>query len=199
MRRFIVLGHDVPVEPGIELDDLPGRAGRLDILCRCVTSTLLHSHGIRTGSEFMAIHQDQLAIRFNGATIRQLRPDERSTAARFDAALTDAANAIGHVEVESAPGISVSRRSLTDILETVETPIVQLHPGGDPITSWDAPDNVTCVLSDHHPFSDVEETTLAEVADQRLSLGTVALHADQAITVVHNYLDTNGYRAYDTS
>ena len=196
MRRFCVLGHDAPTEPGINLNDLPGSAGRLDLLCRCVTSGLLHSHGIRADSEVVTNLQDQLTVRFSGDSIRQLHPDERSTAARFDRALEDARDAIGHVEVQSSPGISVSRLDLAQFLNTVETPIVQLHPAGAPIVEWTPPDDATFVLSDHHPFSAEEEALLSEVADERVSIGPVAVHADQAITVVHNYLDTGGYQQY---
>ena len=52
------------------------------------------------------------------------------------------------------------------------------------------------MLSDHREFTDAEAQLLAERADERLSLGPRALHADQAITVAHNYLDTDGYSRY---
>jgi tRNA (pseudouridine54-N1)-methyltransferase len=50
MRQFVVVGHDAPTTDDFSLDDLPG-AGRLDVLCRCITAALLLSHGIRDGVE----------------------------------------------------------------------------------------------------------------------------------------------------
>lgn len=196
MRRFIVIGHDAPIDPEFSLSDLPGTAGRLDVLCRCVTAGLLRSHGIRPGTEVTTIHQDQLAIRFQGSDVRHLNPDERSTAARFRTALEDASDVVGAIEVESAPGIFVARRTFDDVLGSIPEPIVQLHAEGTPITELPPTDEYAFVLSDHHSFTAAEAQSLAAVVDHRVSLGPEALHADQAITVAHNYLDTAGYRSY---
>ncbi len=47
MRQFVIIGHDAPTTPEFSLDDLAGAAGRLDVLCRCVTSAFLLRHAIR--------------------------------------------------------------------------------------------------------------------------------------------------------
>jgi len=52
------------------------------------------------------------------------------------------------------------------------------------------------VLSDHRDFTDTETETLDERVDERVRLGPEPLHADHAITVAHNYLDTDGYQGY---
>jgi len=52
------------------------------------------------------------------------------------------------------------------------------------------------VLSDHNDFSAEEAELLAETADRRLSVGPEVLHADQTMTVVHNWVDTEGYVTY---
>ncbi len=196
MREFIVLGHEVPTEPGIDLDDLPGSAGRLDVLCRCVTAGLLHSHGIRSDARVGTVLRDAMTITFDGRTIQGLHPDARSTAARFDAALADGQDAVGMVEVESSPGVRVSRAGLDATLDEVAGEIVQLHPGGQPLPSWKPPEDVAFVLSDHRDFQAGEGETLDDHVDHRISLGPVSVHADQAITIVHNYLDTEGYAVY---
>ncbi|MGQ9582864.1 MAG: tRNA (pseudouridine(54)-N(1))-methyltransferase TrmY [Thermoplasmatota archaeon] len=51
MRRFVVVGHDVPVDGDFTLNDLCGGAGRLDVLLRCVSSAFFISHGIRRNVE----------------------------------------------------------------------------------------------------------------------------------------------------
>ena len=196
MRRFIVIGHEAPIDPTFSLDDLPGTAGRLDVLCACVSAALLRSHAIRDESEIVAIHQDELSVRFSGEAIRNVRPDERSTEGRFQAALRAAENAIGAVEVEASPGVSVSRLDLEDVLARSEGTIVHLDPRGDPLPTLDPTDDLTCILSDHHAFTDADVERIDTIADRRLSVGPLALHAAQAITVVHNYLDTDGFRTY---
>ena len=67
---------------------------------------------------------------------------------------------------------------------------------GAPIVDRSLPEDSVFVLSDHREFTDAEAEVLGSVADERVSLGPEALHADQAITVAHNYLDTDGYTEY---
>ena len=47
MKTFIIKGNKAKTTPDFLLKDLPGSGGRMDILCRCLTSALLVSHGIR--------------------------------------------------------------------------------------------------------------------------------------------------------
>jgi tRNA (pseudouridine54-N1)-methyltransferase len=185
MRTFVVLGHEVPLDAGVPLDDLPG-TGRLDLLCRAVTSALLRSHGVREDSEVHLVLRDELTVRFDGATVRRLNPDERSTAARVRDALDAKAGAIGHQEAEASPGVHVGRFGLADVLDRVEGPLVEQSVPADP----------TFVLSDHREFTDAEAALLADRADARVSVGPERLHADQTVVIAHNWLDTDGYTAY---
>jgi tRNA (pseudouridine54-N1)-methyltransferase len=198
MRQFIVLGHDAPTTPDFSLDDLAGGAGRLDVLCRCVNSAFFLSHAIREEVRVHLVLRDELTVRFEGSELRRLNPDERSTAALIRGALDQRDEAIGHVEVESSPGVHLSKRGFEPVLEEVarDGTVVQLHEDGDPVVDVEPPENPLFVLSDHHDFGDEEADLLAEAADRRVRLGPELLHADHAITVAHNYLDTEGYTEY---
>ncbi len=196
MRRFIVIGHEAPTDPDFPLDDLPGGAGRLDLLCRSVTAGLLYSHGIRSDASVTTLHDDAFAVEFDGAALRGLHPDERSTAARFREALARVDEAVGMIEVDVAPGISVARRTIEQYLAALDLPLVQLHEAGDPITELPADGEYAFVLSDHRNFTPAEATVMESVADRRVSVGPLPIHADQAITIVQNYLDTDGYHRY---
>ena len=199
MRQFIVLGHEAPTTPDFSLDDLPGTAGRLDLLARCITSALLRSHGIREDTRVYVVLANEYTLRVEGSEVQGLNPDERSTAARIRDALEQREEAIGHEEVEVGPGFHLSRRDFPTILETVATPgatVVQLHEDGHPIADLAPPSDPVFVLSDHREFTADDLDALAEHVDTRVSLGPVAIHADQAITVTHNYLDTKGFVDY---
>ncbi|WP_137284689.1 tRNA (pseudouridine(54)-N(1))-methyltransferase TrmY [Halorussus salinisoli] len=198
MRQFIVLGHDAPTTPDFSLDDLAGGAGRLDVLCRCVNSAFFLSHAIREDVRVHLVLRDEVTIRFEGSDLRRLNPDERSTAALIRNALDEKGEAIGHMEAESSPGVHVSKRGVEPVLEEAarDGTVVQLHEEGDPVVDVDPPENPVFVLSDHHDFGDEEASLLAEAADQRVRLGPELLHADHAITVAHNYLDTEGFTSY---
>jgi len=198
MRQFIVLGHDAPTTPDFSLDDLAGGAGRLDVLCRCVNSAFFLSHAIREDVRVHLVLQDELTVRFQGSELRHLNPDERSTAALIRGALEQKGDAIGHMAVESSPGVHLSKKDFDAVLEEVarESTVVQLHENGDPVVDVEPPENPAFVLSDHHDFREGEADLLAEVADERVRLGPERLHADHAITVAHNYLDTDGFADY---
>ena len=198
MRQFIVLGHDAPTTPDFSLDDLAGGAGRLDVLCRCVNSAFFLSHDIRDDVRVDLVLQDEVTIRFDGAELWRLNPDERSTAALIRQALERKDEAIGHTSVESSPGVSLSKRGFEPVLEAAarDGAVVQLHEDGDPVVDVEPPQNPVFVLSDHNDFTDREADLLGEAADRRVRLGPELLHADHAITVAHNYLDTEGFATY---
>ena len=206
MTRFLILGHTAPLGPDFHLNDLPGGAGRLDVLCRAIGASLLVSHGIRRDVEAILLLQDAVRIRIDGRCVKRLNPDERSTAALIrralsvlsDAAdpgaalLTDSAapGETGHAETQSTPGIYVARRSLEtaldDVLADGASPIV-LHEDGMPAESCAFPSEPTFILSDHTDFTEEEERRLADLP--RISLGARPLHTSQAITIVHYLLD----------
>ncbi|WP_049901957.1 tRNA (pseudouridine(54)-N(1))-methyltransferase TrmY [Halococcus agarilyticus] len=198
MRQFVVSGHEAPTTAEFSLDDLAGGAGRLDVCCRCVNSAFFLSHDLREDVRVWLVLADEFAVRFEGSELRRLNPDERSTAALVRNALDSREEAIGHMEVESSPGVFLSRRGFEPILEEVaeESTIVALHEDGDPVGEIDPPENPAFVLSDHRDFTGHEAELLAEVADARVRLGPERLHADHAITVAHNWLDTAGYTRY---
>ena len=198
MRQFVVIGHDTPTTPEFSLDDLAGAAGRLDVLCRCVTSAFFLSHAIRENVRVHLVLADDYTVTFEGSDLRRLNPDERSTAALVRNALEERAEAIGHVPVETSPGVSLTRRGFEATLSDVarDGTVVQLHEDGDPVVDVTPPVDPVFVLSDHHEFSNAESDHIETLADRRLSLGPEPLHADHAITVAHNYLDTDGFERY---
>ncbi|MBZ6495392.1 tRNA (pseudouridine(54)-N(1))-methyltransferase TrmY [Natrinema longum] len=200
MRQFVLIGHDVPTDGNFSLDDLAGGAGRLDALCRSITASFVTSHGIREAVRVHLIVQDEFTITFDGSDLRRLNPDERSTAALVRTALEHRDDAIGALPAEPSPGIELYRRGFEATLEAIadDGPIVQLHEDGEAVVDvgTDALADPIFVLSDHRDFSADETAVLEAFADRRLRLGPELLHADQAITVAHHYLDTDGYERF---
>ena len=190
MRRFLILGHKSPVEPDFTLNDLPGAAGRLDVLCRAIGATLFLSHDIRRDVETSLLLQNSVHVRISGELVKRLNPDERSTAALIKHALKALADASADEEVQSTPGIFVARRSLSDIIDGFllehSVPVV-LHEDGEPAETFSFPDNPAFILSDHMEFTESDQVLLADFP--RISLGAKALHTSQAITITHYLLD----------
>ena len=198
MPTFLLVAHDAPTHAEFPLDDLPGAGGRMDLLARCVIDALLTSHGIREDTRLHVVVGDDLTVRFDGATLRNLHPDERSAAALLRTALAAREDAIGHQPAEPSPGLSLVKMGLETTLAILddEGTLVRLGPDGVPAAETSPPDDPIFVLSDHRPFGDDELARIGERADRTVSLGPVGLHANQAITVAHNWLDTDGFAAY---
>jgi tRNA (pseudouridine54-N1)-methyltransferase len=194
MRQFVVVGHEAPTTPEFSLDDLPG-SGRLDVLCRCVVAGCLLSHSIRSAVRVHLVLDDAFTITVDSDEVRNLRPDERSTAALLRTALEHREEAIGHQPVQSSPGVTIRRTGLEHAIDTLaeEGTLVVLDEDGTPVDEHPPPSDPVFVLSDHLSFSDAERALLADRATATVSLGPEPLHADQAITVAHAALDTAGF------
>ncbi len=186
MRRFVILGHKAAINPDFSLNDLPGGAGRMDVLCRAIGAAFFLSHDLRRDVEVTLLLQDTIEIRLVGRRLRHLNPDERSTAALIKHALEK----VGDEEVESTPGVYVGKSDLTAILDRIYQlgahPIV-LHEDGTPISTFTFPDEPAFFLSDHLEFTPHDTEVLSDLP--RLSLGHTPLHTSQCITIVHHYLD----------
>jgi len=186
MRRFVIIGHQASVTAGFSLDDLPGSGGRFDVLCRAIGAAFFVSHGIRHDVEVTLSLQDSVLIRLDGRRLKRLNPDERSTAGLLRRALHQA----GDEEVESSPGIYVSRGALTGALDHLH--LVGAHPlvldeGGARFSAASLPAEPAFILSDHLSFTEADRDALGE--QQQLSLGPRPLHTSQCITIVHYLLD----------
>jgi tRNA (pseudouridine54-N1)-methyltransferase len=190
MRKFVVVGHKAVTTPKFSLNDLPGGAGRMDIIARCVNASLFLSHDLRRDVEFYAVLLGEpnppVTIRFSGEKVRYLSPDERSPAALIKKALEKGVPPAG--EAESTPGVYISRRSFADVIDSLDN-IVYLHEDGEDIRSASLTGDETFVLSDHQNLTPGEEEVLSSKSARRMSLGKKLYHADQCIVMVNYELD----------
>lgn len=193
MREFVFVAHEAPTDADFSLKDLPG-AGRMDLLCRCVNSALLTSHGVREDTTARLVLRgdggEDVTVRFEGDEVRGLNPDERSIAGVVRAALDERT----YYEVEARRGVYVAEKTLADVLDETEGETVVLREEGERASSVEPPDEPVFVLSDHLDFTDEDLEAVEENDASHVSLGPVALHADHATAVAHNWCDTGGWR-----
>jgi tRNA (pseudouridine54-N1)-methyltransferase len=185
-----MVSHTAPLDGEFSLSDLPGGAGRLDVLCRAANDTFLVSHGIRAEVALHFVIQDEVTISLWGSRLRRLNPDERSTGALLRHALRTAQGLPGGEERPSTPGITVRRMGLAKLLDDLRAaqaaPLV-LDENGDPLRGARLPERPAFVLSDHRDFTPAEQALLAPFP--RISVGPKVLQGHQCITLVHNELD----------
>ena len=190
MRRFVVVGHKAVTTPKFSLNDLPGGAGRLDIIARCVNASLFLSHDLRRDVEFYAVLLGEpsppVTIRFSGEHVRYLSPDERSPAALIKKALEKGVPPAG--EAEATPGVYISKRSFAEVIAGLEN-IVYLHEDGEDIAGATLNGDEAFVLSDHQNLTPEEEQALAAKGARKISLRKKLYHADHCIVIVNHVLD----------
>ncbi len=185
MKQFIVIGHLARTDGDFPLNDMPGGAGRIDVLCRCVNSSFFLSHDLRRDTECYLVllgePDPQKTILFRGDSLRYLSPDERSAGSLIKKALGLPCDEEFR---ESTPGVYVRRGGLEELLKEF-TPVL-LDEGGTDIRDIEELPSVY-LLSDHHNFSGSETAITQHLP--RVSVGPTVLHADHTITVVLNEMD----------
>ena len=185
MPRFAIIGHKAVTTPDFSLNYMPGAAGRMDVLCRCVNTSFFLSHDLRRDTECYLILKGggevKKTLRFSVDTIRSLNPDERSAGALIKKGLSTAAEPEFR---KAADGIAIRSGGLAELL--TEFPFAVLDENGEDIRTVETlPENY--ILSDHMNFTEEEESLLADLP--RYSVGPRVLHADHTITVIMNEFD----------
>lgn len=187
MVSFAVIGHCAKTDGSFSLNDLPGSGGRMDLLCRCVQSSLFLSHSIRDEATCLLLIAGGpgtvKTVRFEGRNVRSLSPDERSSASFIKKAL---GIPVGNTYREVSPGVSVRKGGLESLIRDHSCGL--LDEGGVDVRDpgiGDFPE--VFILSDHQNFSPEEKVLLQDLP--RYSLGPEVLHADHAIVLLWNEID----------
>jgi tRNA (pseudouridine54-N1)-methyltransferase len=192
MRSFVVIGQRALASPDFLLDDLAGTSGRLDVLVRCVRAALLVSHGTRSDARAYLVllggPRAPRALRFDGATAKFLRPEERSLATLVKKSL---ASASGEAFVEVRPGVALAEGGLDAVLADVRgaAPYVALEDAPDLREAAIAGGDVAFFFGDHLGFDEPTRGKLAAIGATPVGLGPVSVHAEDAVAIVANELD----------
>ena len=185
MISFAVVGHLARTDGSFSLNDLPGSGGRMDVLCRCVNASLFLSHDLRRDVECYLILLGEpmgpKTIRFSGASVRSLSPDERSAAALIKKVIDVPC---GSEFREAADGVSIRKGGLDRLVQDLSFAV--LDESGEDIRKIGSMPSAF-ILSDHLNFTDPEKELIQNCP--KYSVGPKSLHADHTITVVHNERD----------
>ena len=185
MTLFAIVGHLARTDGGFSINDLPGSGGRMDVLCRCVNTALFLSHDLRRDTECCLIlcgePSGPKTVKFSGALVRSLSPDERSAAALIKKVID---TPCGSEFREAAQGVFIRKGGLERLLADHSFAVLD-EKGTDIRKAGGLPD--AFLLSDHLNFTEDEERMVQDCP--RYSVGPKCLHADHTITLVHNELD----------
>jgi len=184
-KRFLVIGHKALTKGGFSLSDMPGSAGRMDILCRCINSCFFLSHSLRNNVECYLVMLGEPGpskiVLIKGEEVKYLSPDERSAGSLLKKALD---LPCGEKFRESTRGVYVRKGALKTLLDEFEFALLDEN-GTDIRELQNVP--FSYLLSDHQNFTEEEKEMIKDLP--RVSAGPKIMHADHTITVILNELD----------
>ncbi|WP_423792466.1 tRNA (pseudouridine(54)-N(1))-methyltransferase TrmY [Methanocaldococcus indicus] len=197
MREFIFKANKTITSPNINLKDLAGSCGRLDLLCRCVSDAFFLSHDIRRDVIFYAVlcgePNPPVCIKFVGSELKKVSPDERNIAIFIKKALKKFLENDNKDDwIESTPGIYVKRLDFKNlVLEKLNEgkELIYLHKNGENIENIKDIKNPVFILGDHIGLLEEDEEFLENLKVKKVSVSPLELHANHCITIIHNYLD----------
>lgn len=195
MKDFVIIGHKAVTTGGFSLNDMPGSAGRMDILCRCINSVFFLSHDLRRDVQahllLLGDPNPPRLIRFNGEQLRYLNPDERSAGALIKKALE--LNNISSRESRSTPGVWVREADLQTLMAEFVgdgRKIFYFREDGENIRNIvQGIKGGVFILGDHLGLTEEEESLILGMSAGTISVGPLSLHADHCIILIHNELD----------
>jgi len=195
MRRFLLLAHRVPVSGEFTLNDLAGGAGRMDEIARAVSTAFTLSNYLRrdtTVTVLFAAEPPPAARRIDleGARLRYLNPDERSTAALLKNALVRSRSL--DRPLEASPGLAVAPADPAELLaEFARRPGARwLLESGPPLRDDAAlGPEIAAIVSDPYDPTEAERAILEAAGVPPRSVGPRALRTSQVIDLVHAELD----------
>ena len=199
-KNFIIIGHRARTDALFSLDDLPGTGGRWDGLARCVSASILLSHGVRKDTSVHLVLEGPpdppKIISVSGGRAKYMNPDERSMVAYLRRGLDTPLPKRALMSVNVSPGVFVTRGGLADVMDLVFTRGFVLDENGN--SACDLPfwrdtamkgEPLAFYLSDDTDLMEEERSLLKGKGSTFISLGPKVLHAYQAIVLMHSILD----------
>lgn len=190
-RGFLVIGNKAATKP-FNLNNLPG-AGRIDILCRCVSQALFLSHSIRRNVEVYLLllggPNPPKTIKFEGNKLRRTWPDERNIAGHINKALSFE---VGENWFKSEPGIFIAKKGLKNLLSELseDYEIYYMREDGLEIRSIISKmENPLFILGDHIGVKRDDEEIILNFAKNIVRISRLSLMAEQCITIANYELD----------
>lgn len=195
MRCFVVFGREATASGDFLLDDLPGTSGRVDVGLRCVRAALLVSHGLRRDVDVYLVlckgEAGPVTVRFRGADAQFLRPDERSLAVLLKKVLAVAVPGAAQF-VDVRPGVALARGGLHAVVRDLgPVDLYVLEEAGADVRSvadLGARDSAF-FLGGPTGFDPETRAALAALEARPLSVGPIAIHAEDAVAIVSNEFD----------
>ncbi len=191
-RRFAIIANRAPSTGSLNLNDLPGTGGRMDVVARAINSALFLSHGIRSDTQIV-IHLMGSGmprrVFLDGWALKGVRPDERSISGHFKSLIRTPVPPIGRFE-DVSTGIRQSGGGISQTLSEWRDEGIKgyvLDREGEEISDSSIEEKCGFVLSDDLVL-DIDGRDMEGLVP--ISLGKAWLQGHSCITIVHYHIDS---------
>jgi tRNA (pseudouridine54-N1)-methyltransferase len=183
MRSFVLYSRKGRTDNRFSAERLI-EAGRMDLVCRCITSALWLSHKARDDTKlFVNLNgptRPPVTICFDGSKLLKVYVDEK-TNARWIKKLLSLKFGREWLEVE---GTKISKKSFQDIIKETESKIYVLHEKGTPVSDVELGENPMFVRGDQIGLPSKEEK-FALRHGEKISLGKNVYLVSNCISVLN--------------
>ncbi len=188
-RHFYVKSHGVTEPEKINLKDLPGSSGRLDVVARCINAAFWLSGNIRRNVVFHTVLHgggQPVYIRVEGERLRKVSPDERSISLFLKKAL----ERMDRME-ETSPGIFAYHKSFEEVVEeNADKEFYLLDESGTPVDEVEFKGTPFFFLGDNMDLTDREKKFLLKKGAKAISLGSISYLSSHCITITNWRMDS---------
>lgn len=194
MREFILLARRAVTRP-FKLNDLPGSAGRMDLVCRCISSALWISNDLRRDTSIHVVlcgpPSPPRIITFYGKSLKGVNPDERNIASHINKALKVGISLKLGETVEVSPGIEISKKSFESLVKEKmkDSQMFYSHPKGKDVREIEFEKDTCFIVGDYIGLPRKTESLLKRLRIKKISVGPLVYFASHVIVIINNELD----------
>lgn len=189
MREFIYYSKNAVTAGNFIKDDLKA-AGRMDIVCNVIISTLFISNAMREDVKLHLIFEGQpnpprhLVIESN----ENMPISKKDIAGLIKKMLYKSPDCEGLKEI--LPGCSIEKKSFEKLVQEMDKEgknVFLMDDSGKDIRNLEIKDNIVYIIGDHEGFPRDKQKFLKRI--DKLTVGPKVLFASQVITILHNEID----------
>jgi len=190
MRTFVLYARKARTDSKFRIDDLIN-AGRMDLVCRCISSALWLSHNVREDTRIFVVlngpPKPPVTICFQGSKLSKVYVDE-VTNAKWIKKILSMKFGKEWLEIDAA---KVARKSFQEVLTELNGKNYVLHEKGEFIDNVKFENNPIIILGDQIGISKADES-FALRNGEKISLGKNVYLASSCISVINWVLDRSG-------
>jgi len=172
------------------MNDMPSSGGRIDIIARCANTALWISHGMRRDVQLHTVlygsPDPPRYIRFEGERLRKVQPDERNIGIFLKKALE---RYVPEKETQSTPGIFVSKKGLSDVVNRLKGDIYVLSEEGKDVSEVKFGKDSIFVLGDKEDVPEKDIKALEKLGAKKVSLGEKPYLSSHCVSYLNILLD----------